>query len=72
MMALPIVVLGGLESIAGAYVAALMIGLAVSLCGFYIDPEIAGFSDIVPWVLLMVVMIIRPTGLFGMKGIKRI
>ncbi len=72
MMALPIVVLGGLESIAGAYVAALMIGLAVSLCGFYIDPEVAGFSDIVPWVLLMVVMIIRPSGLFGMKGIKRI
>ncbi len=72
MMALPIVVLGGLESIAGAYVAALIIGLTVSLCGFYVDSYIRGFADVVPWVLLMVVMIIRPSGLFGVKGIKRI
>ena len=72
MLALPIVVLGGLESIAGAYVAALIVGLIVSLCGFYADEYIRGIADVVPWILLMVVMIIRPSGLFGMKGIKRI
>lgn len=72
MKALPIVILGGLESIAGAYFAALMIGLAISLAGFYIDPHIRGFSDVAPWVLLMLVMLVRPQGLFGLKGIKRI
>ncbi len=72
MMALPIIVLGGLESIAGAYFAALLVGLAKSLGGFYIDPYIRGFADILPWALLMLVMLIRPHGLFGLKGIKRI
>ncbi len=72
MMALPIIVLGGLESIAGAYLAALMVGLAKSLTGFYIDPYVSGFSDVLPYVLLVSVMLVRPQGLFGLKGIKRI
>jgi branched-chain amino acid transport system permease protein len=72
MMALPIVILGGLESIAGAYLAALLVGLLKSLGGFYIDPYIRGFSDVLPWVLLVLVMLVRPQGLFGLKGIKRI
>lgn len=70
--ALPIVILGGLESITGCYLAALMIGLAEQLAGAYIDPHIPQFRAIMPHIALLAIMIIRPHGLFGLKGIKRI
>ncbi len=72
MMALPIIVLGGLESILGAFLGALIIGLTQHLVASYVNTYIPGFSDISPYVLLMAVMIVRPHGLFGLKGIKRI
>jgi len=72
MMALPIVVLGGLESIPGAFLGALLIGLFQSLMGSYVNLYIDGFRDVSPYILLITVMIIRPHGIFGLKGIKRI
>lgn len=70
--ALPIVLLGGLDSIAGAFTAALLIGLAESLSSSYVNPHIDQFSTVLPYILMISVMIIRPQGLFGMRGIKRI
>lgn len=72
MRALPIVLLGGLESIPGAVLAALMIGLAEQLSAAYIDPHVPTFRAVLPFVLLLIVMIVKPHGLFGLKGIKRI
>ena len=72
MMALPIVVLGGLESIPGAFFGALIIGLTQHLLASYVNIYVPGFSDVSPYVLLLTVMLVRPHGLFGLKGIKRI
>ena len=70
--ALPIVILGGLESIPGAYIAALMVGLLESLSGSYIDPHVPQFRAVLPYLLVIAIMIVRPHGLFGLKGIRRI
>lgn len=70
--ALPVMILGGLESIGGCYLAALIVGLAEQLSGAYIDPYIPQFRAIMPYVLLLTIMVVRPHGLFGLKGIRRI
>ncbi|MFC2028189.1 branched-chain amino acid ABC transporter permease [Chloroflexota bacterium] len=70
--ALPVMILGGLESIGGCFLAALIVGLAEQCSGAYIDPYIPQFRAIMPYVLLLVIIVIRPHGLFGLKGIRRI
>lgn len=70
--ALPVLLLGGLESIPGAYVGALIIGLAERLTSVYIDPSVPGFKDVLPYILMVVILLIRPSGLFGLKRIERI
>ncbi len=68
--AFPAVLLGGLESIPGALVGGLIIGL-VQDWGNYLFGNQAG-TELAPYVVLMIVLIIRPDGLFGDKRIERI
>lgn len=72
MRALPVLLLAGLDSIPGAFVGALMVGLAESLAGTYIDPHVSGFRELLPFILMVVILIILPSGLFGKKIIRRI
>lgn len=72
MRALPVLLLAGLDSIPGAFVGALMVGLAESLAGTYIDPHISGFRELLPYILMLAILIILPSGLFGKKIIRRI
>jgi branched-chain amino acid transport system permease protein len=82
LAAFPAVLLGGLESILGAIVGGLLIGLVQGLVGlpnpptFILGPEAAqvirNSADIVPYVILLVVLLFRPDGLFGQKRIERI
>ncbi|OGO02088.1 MAG: hypothetical protein A2Y72_05780 [Chloroflexi bacterium RBG_13_53_26] len=65
---LPVLLLGGLNSIPGAVVGGLIIGLVEAL-GSYYQP---GLKEIVPWVVMLVILLIRPYGLFGEKRIERI
>lgn len=71
-LALPVIILGGLESPLGAVVGGLIIGVvqqfAVSLV-----PESwgSGFSDVVPYIVMLVILLIRPAGLFGRKEVRR-
>ncbi len=68
-----VVILGGLGSFLGALVAGPIIGLAESLGGGYLTPYTwAGVKDIVPFVIIIIVMIIKPFGLFGESRIERI
>ena len=62
LKAFPAVVLGGLISFPGALLGGLIIGLAESFSGSYIG---SGAKDIVPFVILIVVLMVRPTGFFG-------
>jgi len=67
--AFPAVLFGGLESVSGAIIGGLTVGILESLVGGYIDPK---FSEITPYVILLLVLLFRPEGLFGLKRIERI
>ncbi|MFH1647391.1 MAG: branched-chain amino acid ABC transporter permease [Chloroflexota bacterium] len=68
-----VVILGGLNSFLGAIVAGPIIGLLESLGGGYLTPFTwAGVKDIIPFVVIIIVMVIKPYGLFGEERIERI
>jgi branched-chain amino acid transport system permease protein len=68
---LPVLLLGGLTSIPGAVVAGLIIGVAQAL-GDYYQPGGLSLGEIIAWVVMLVILLIRPYGLFGEKRIERI
>lgn len=69
----PAVVLGGLDSIPGAIVGGIIIGVAENLAGGYIDPLIGGgFKEISSFIILLLIMMVRPYGLFGKEEIERV
>ncbi len=67
----PAVLLGGLESIGGAFVGGLIIGIVEQFGTFLNSSQQVG-TDLAPYVVLMLVLLIRPDGLFGEKRIERI
>ncbi len=71
LRAFPAVLLGGLESIAGALVGGLVIGLTEQYATLLFPGTQAG-EQLAPYVVLMIVLILRPEGLFGQKRIERI
>ncbi len=73
LKAFSVVILGGLDSFIGAVVAGPVIGLAESYGGGYLTRFLwAGVRDIIPFVIIIIVMVIKPYGLFGEKRIERI
>jgi len=69
----PVVVIGGLDSFVGSLVGALAIGVLESLTAGYVDPLVgAGFSSVVPYLLLLGVLFVRPQGIFGRPEARRI
>jgi branched-chain amino acid transport system permease protein len=71
LSAFPAVLLGGLESIGGALVGGLIIGLSQEWANLLLPGTQAG-TEFAPYAILMIVLIIRPDGLFGQKRIDRI
>jgi branched-chain amino acid transport system permease protein len=68
-----VVILGGLDSFVGAVVAGPIIGLCESLGGGYLTPYTwAGIKDVIPFIIIIIVMVIKPYGLFGETRIERI
>ena len=65
----PVVILGGLDSIGGAIIAGLVIGLLETFTGGYLSPSL---RDVVPYVALVLILLMRPYGLFGLKEIERV
>lgn len=73
LRAFPAVILGGLESIPGALLGGLIIGLVESFAGLYLDPLLgSGTREIAAFVVLLMVLLVRPTGLFGEPDEKRV
>ena len=66
---LAVVILGRLDSIFGAVIAGLIVGWIEAVTGFYIG---AAFKDVVPFIVLLAILIIRPHGLFGTPEIERL
>lgn len=71
LRAFPAVLLGGLESISGALIGGLVIGLTQEWANLLFRGTNAG-TELAPYVVLMIVLVIRPEGLFGEKRIERI
>ncbi len=71
--AFPAVILGGLESIPGAIIGGLAIGIIENLAGGYLEHIVGGgVKDITPFAVLFLVLMIRPYGLFGTKEVERV
>jgi branched-chain amino acid transport system permease protein len=74
LRALPAVILGGMNSITGAIIGGLILGLCENLAGTYIAPHLGGgdIKEITSYVIVLIVMMIRPYGLFGTKEVERV
>jgi len=73
LKALPVLILGGFDSIPGAIVGGLIVGASEKLAEVYIGPLVGGgIEGWFPYVLALVFLLIRPEGLFGEKIIRRI
>ena len=71
--ALPVVLLAGLESIWGALIAGVIVGVGQAWAAAYLDPYTEGaMSQAFPYLLMLLVLLIRPQGLFGWKIIERV
>jgi branched-chain amino acid transport system permease protein len=69
----PVVILGGLDSIPGAVVGGLVIGIVENLAAGYLDPYVGGGTkDFAPYVLMILVLMVRPYGIFGKRKIERV
>ena len=69
LKAFPAAVVGGFGSLPGAIVGGLVIGVVESLAGFYL-PE--GFKDIAAYVVVLIMLMVKPNGLFGEKLRKKV
>lgn len=69
LKAFPAAVVGGFGSLPGAIVGGLIIGIVESLAGFYL-PE--GFKDIAPYIVVLIMLMVKPNGLFGEKLRKKV
>jgi len=64
LKAFPAALVGGLDSLAGALIGAAVVAAAEVLLIYYVDPLL---SDVVPFLLLVAMLIVRPWGLFGTR-----
>jgi len=69
LLALPAVVIGGMQSIPGAIIGGLLVGLIEQLAATYISPK---STDIVVYGLLLMILMVRPWGLFGQRELGRV
>jgi branched-chain amino acid transport system permease protein len=70
---LPVVILGGLDSVLGAIVGGLLIGVLENLAGGYLDPLFGGgVKEVAPFVILVSILMLKPYGLFGKVHIERV
>lgn len=76
LKALPVIILGGLDSLGGAVIAGLVIGVIESLVGTYgpdVAPWLGGeFALVTPYLVMILVLLVRPFGLFGTREVVRI
>ncbi len=69
LKAFPAAVVGGFSSLPGAIVGGLIIGIVESLAGFYAP---AGIKDIAPYVVVLIMLMVKPNGIFGEKLSKKV
>jgi branched-chain amino acid transport system permease protein len=68
----PAIILGGLDSIVGALICGLIIGVFETLVGGYLDLYLSGIKEVSAYILLFIILIVRPYGLFGTEEVERV
>jgi branched-chain amino acid transport system permease protein len=70
---LPVVVLGGLTSFGGAVIAGIVVGVLETAAGTYLNQYVpgGGVQEVAPYVVMLLILIVRPAGLFGSKEVRR-
>jgi len=70
----PVVILGGLDSIFGAVVAGIIMGLIQQFAAGYLDGNwgLNGTADLLPYIILLIILLFKPHGLFGIHEIERV
>lgn len=76
LVALPAIIVGGLDSLKGAVVGGLIVGVSMALTKTY-QPVVApwlgaNFENVVPYLIMLLVLLIRPYGLFGTREVQRV
>ena len=69
LLVFPVVILGGLDSIPGAMIGGAIIGLLITYTGGYIG---GGLQTVIPYVVLVLILMVKPYGLFGQVRIERV
>lgn len=70
---LAVIILGGLDSIIGAIIGGFIIGVLENLSGVFLDPILGGGTkEVVPFFILVLIIMIRPYGMFGKEEIERV
>jgi branched-chain amino acid transport system permease protein len=74
LKAFAVVLLGGVDSIGGAIVAGIIVGVLENVAAGYLDPLLpgGGLAQVFPFIVMIFVLIFRPHGLFGMARVERI
>ena len=65
----PVVILGGLDSIGGAVIGGIIIGLLETFTGGYLSTSL---RDVIPYIVLVFILMVKPYGLFGLVEIERV
>ncbi len=70
----PVVILGGLDSVFGAVVAGIIMGLIQQFAAGYLDGHwgLYGTADLLPYIILLILLLFKPHGLFGIHEIERV
>jgi branched-chain amino acid transport system permease protein len=74
LKAFTVALLGGVNSIGGAIPAGIIIGILENVSAGYLDPLLprGGLASVFPFIVMLIVLILKPHGLFGLKKIERI
>jgi branched-chain amino acid transport system permease protein len=76
LLAFPAIILGGMDSVSGAVIGGIVIGLARNITAGYeshVEAVLgAGFHDITPYLIMILILLVRPYGLFGTRKVERI
>jgi branched-chain amino acid transport system permease protein len=75
LKAFAVVLLGGVNSIGGAIVAGITLGVLENVAAGYLDPLLpagGGLANVFPFIVIVIVLIFRPHGLFGLAEIERV
>ncbi len=76
LRAFPAVIVGGLESPGGTVIAGLLLGVLEVLCQGYLNPHLGTFGqnlhEVLPYLVMVAFLVVRPYGLFGQKEVERV